>query len=135
MRLQTNAPRLTAVVFLFLLGCERSLDLNESTDTADLSVTKVLQEPRLVSPKDGRVFTTSSQVLLRWGWISAANRYTIEVATDTLFSRVVFSAAAETTFVRTTPLEGTRFYWRVKAHNDRLTSPWSEFRSFFVRFE
>lgn len=135
MRLQTDALR-RAIVFLLILvmGCERSLELNEGTVTGDLSITNLLHEPRLISPRDGQVYTTTSQILLRWGWIPAAKQYSVEVSTDTLFSRVVFLATAETTFVRTTPLEGTRFYWRVKAHNDRLISPWSVYRTFSVRF-
>jgi hypothetical protein len=135
MRLQTDTVRLAVVLFISMMGCERSLDLNESTDAGDLSVTNVLHEPRLISPKDGSVFTTTSQILLRWGWVSTAKQYSVEVSTDTLFSRVLFSASAETTFVRTTPLDRTRFYWRVRAHNGRLASPWSEFRTFYVRFE
>lgn len=135
MRQFTGTSRIVVALFPLFLGCERVIELNQSMDSADLSVTNVLREPRLMSPKDGRVFTTTSQILLRWEWISAAKTYSVEVSTDTLFSRVIFSAIAETTVVRTTPLEGTRFYWRVRAHNDRLFSPWSEFRTFYIRFD
>jgi uncharacterized protein (DUF427 family) len=98
-------------------------------------MTNVLHEPRLVSPKNGRVFTTTSSVLLRWSWVPSAEYYSVEVATDTVFSRIAFSALRDTTFTTTTPLEGITFYWRVKAHRDQSVSPWSERRSFIIRNE
>lgn len=90
MRLQTDLLSLCLLIFLSLMGCERPLEVYESANTADLSATNALHEPRLISPNDGRVFTTTSQILLRWGWVSVARLYSIEVATDTLFMRVVF---------------------------------------------
>ncbi len=126
---------LSIVILLFAGGCERTLEPDVSTTLTDSSILQNLHEPRLVSPKDGRVFTTTTQILLRWGWVSSAKRYYAEVATDTSFSRVVFSSITDTTFVRTPSLEGIRFYWRVKAHNDRMESPWSEFRTFYIRYE
>jgi hypothetical protein len=127
--------KLSIVILLFAGGCERTLEPDVSTTLADSSILPNLHEPRLISPKDGWVFTTTSQILLRWSWVSTAKRYSAEVATDTLFSRVVFSTTTDTTFVRTVPLEGMRFYWRVKAHNDRTVSPWSDVRTFYIRNE
>jgi hypothetical protein len=127
--------RLLIVFLLDAGGCERTLDPDVRTMLADNSTMQNLPQPRLSSPKDGWVITKTTQILLRWGGVSTAKRYSTEVATDTLFGRVVFSTTTDTTFVRTTPLERTRFYWRVKAHNDRMASPWSEFRTFYVRNE
>jgi hypothetical protein len=88
--------------------------------------------PTLVNPVNGSV----NQPLLpdfQWNGPNASS-YTIEVATDTGFTNVVFTATVPgTTATPTTELaSNTEHFWRVMAGNPCASSTWSPVYSFYT---
>ncbi len=117
------------------MSCERLVTVGQEPEAIDFQIVGTLHEPRLVSPKDGIMLSRSRQVSLRWESIISATRYSVQVSKDTSFSTLFFSALTDTTVIQTTPFDDGRFFWRVRASNARLTSPWSSFREFGISLE
>ena len=126
---------LVLVCSLAWMSCERAVTVEQEPELIDFQIVETLHEPRLVSPKDGAILLRSRLVSLRWGNIITATRYTVQVSRDTSFSSFLFSVVTDTTAIQTPPLEGALFYWRVRATNVRLTSPWSSIRLFVISLE
>lgn len=85
----------------------------------------------LISPASGDQ-NVSPSTGFSWQASAGANSYTLEVATDSVFSRFVIHARLTgTSFTPTTPLvPGMTYYWQVEAENGSGTSfsqgaPWS----------
>ena len=108
---------------------------DQEQEVVDFQIENTLHEPRLLSPKDGSVISRSREILLRWGTVVTATKYTVQVSHDSFFVNPEYSAVVDTTATRTTTLQHVLYYWRVRARNDRLESPWSEMRRFNISLE
>ena len=117
------------------ISCERLVTVEQEQEAIDFQIVGTLHEPRLVSPKDGIILSRSRQVTLRWAGIISATKYAVQVSKDTSFSALFFSVVTDTTVVQTSPFDNGRFFWRVRASNVRLTSPWSSIREFGISLE
>ena len=86
-----------------------------------------LEAPILVSPED-KELGVPLFAELTWHQQSAQAVYSIEVATDELFTDIVFSADNHTdTSITTTQLDGiSYYYWRVKSFTGDNESMWCE---------
>jgi hypothetical protein len=90
-------------------------------------VVTVPNPPVLVSPPNGRGIGVPSIVTLRWKQVPNAGSYAVELAPDSFFRRMEFTAIVETLSVRTTPLSPNRYYWHVKAYLPSGTeTAWSQ---------
>src|ERR1051326_7547312 len=83
-------------------------------------------QPLLASPVN---FSTGQPVTLMMHWSSAhlANRYHIQLSTDSLFGAIVSEDSLVTDSAKhiSALLAGTSYYWRVRAGNSFGTSSWS----------
>jgi hypothetical protein len=88
--------------------------------------------PLLVSPGDDSIF--SEIPAFTWRTAPYALRYRIEIATDSLFSNLVFfdSTLTDTTLAPTFASDDTSFYWRVRGGNTYGWGPFSVSRSFIL---
>lgn len=89
--------------------------------------------PTLLTPEGGSVQTTTRPEFT-WTNVSFAYTYTIQIATDPLFTDIVAQSVNQPETSYTPPaLPNGTLYWRVQAANIVLgTSPWSVTRSFTV---
>ena len=135
-RIHCKSVHLVCIVLLVAaVSCDRIVASEQEPEAIDFQIVNTLHEPHLVSPKDGSTLRMGRPVTLRWGNIVSATAYTAQISGDSLFGVFLLSASTDTTFFLTTPIEGGRFYWRVRALNERLTSPWSSVRQFAVSIE
>ncbi len=83
--------------------------------------------PVLVSPTNGATGLSNSPTL-RWQQSTGALSYTLQVSTGSAFDRFVFNDSTLTTISRQLSglVNGTTYYWRVKAKNQYGVSGWSE---------
>lgn len=89
----------------------RSVDLGLSVFTAAAGTAA------LSSPADGAT-NVPQQVTLEWSAVAQAAAYTVEVADDSGFGNIVFSATTDATSVVTSPLPSNSvLYWRVSTSN------------------
>ncbi len=88
----------------------------------------------LSTPTDGSSGTALSTTLTWAASASAGVLYDVEVATDSLFTQIVASAAALSTNSFTTPVlaANTTHYWRVKAYNACVTGSFTAAWSFIT---
>ncbi|HSX60984.1 MAG TPA: S8 family serine peptidase, partial [Tahibacter sp.] len=102
-----------------------NLDANSAsgTQTALLSLelaTAIPAVPALTSPADNAVGVAFAPTL-SWSASAQTKNYTVEVATDTAFTNIVFtqSVAGTTSSTTVTPAlnSSTRYYWRVRSGN------------------
>jgi hypothetical protein len=87
--------------------------------------------PALVSPAN-HASNQSTALLLSWSAAAGATRYTVQVATDSLFASLLLndtSVVAASRAVSGLP-SGTSCFWRVRASNGAGTGPWSTVWSF-----
>jgi hypothetical protein len=89
--------------------------------------------PTLVSPANGAASQPVS-LTLTWNKIAIAASYYFQVASDTAFATIVASDSTLTDTAKTLSslLNGTTYYWRVRAKNAVGVSPWSAKRSFTI---
>lgn len=80
--------------------------------------------PKLLSPVNGAVNQSYSQLPLRWQAVSNATTYEIHTATDSLFSDPIVGSFAETELAFT-GAPATIYFWRVRAKNGDKAGPWS----------
>ena len=89
------------------------------------SATAVLAAPQVVFPGNGQ---TSLPVFLTLIWTHSpgADRYALELSTSADMSPAVyFQNIGDSTKSLANLQENTEYYWRVRAQNDSLASPWS----------
>ncbi len=124
---------LLILLMLISSSCERPLDVGEEEVFDVSSIVSVLSEPELITPRDGTIISTTTQVTLRWRPVSGAAGYRVHTASDDVFREIIHQATTDTTLYRTPPLRGSRVYWRVRALGIRGTEgPWSVTRMFFL---
>ncbi|MFQ5604489.1 MAG: YCF48-related protein [bacterium] len=82
--------------------------------------------PKLTSPTNGAV-SQSIKPFLRWEQAEGAENYSLQVATDSVFTAIVFDDSSLTWINRRVgPLAiNTTYYWRVRAKNILGISQWS----------
>jgi photosystem II stability/assembly factor-like uncharacterized protein len=82
--------------------------------------------PTLASPANGAVGLNATPTLT-WNAVAGAATYRVQLATDSLFSALVWNDSTVTTASRATPslALGTPYYWRVNAKNAGGTSAYS----------
>ncbi|HYQ86108.1 MAG TPA: S8 family serine peptidase [Bacteroidota bacterium] len=82
--------------------------------------------PTLVSPANGSTNQPTS-LTLNWNPASGAASYRTQIATDSLFTTLVFDDSTDTTTSRlvSSLSNSTLYYWRVNAKNSGGTSPYS----------
>jgi glucose/arabinose dehydrogenase len=92
-----------------------------------------LQTPTLVSPSNGALYQPLTPTLV-WNSTPIASLYRLQVSEDSLFSSTVFDDSSLTdTMVTMSGLSGeTKYYWRVSARNDEISSSWSDAWHFFT---
>ena len=96
---------------------------------------QALADPILVAPRlEQRV--SPDALMLRWEPVANAERYTVEVATDTAFGNVVVATDAgsdtEITLAGVFAADRTTYFWRVRAHAGDLSSPGQHVESFMA---
>lgn len=96
---------------------------------------KALADPILVAPRlEQRV--SPDALTLRWEPVAGAERYTVEIATDTAFEDVVVSTDAgadtEITLAGVFAADRTTYFWRVLARAAEATSRGERVESFMV---
>ena len=106
-------------------------DCGCSGDSPDRTVTVISAPPAplYVSP-DSEARKQSQPVHLDWSDVSGADKYQIQVDTNPDFSLPVIDA--QPSYYNASGLaQGTRYYWRVRAHNDCGWGDWSSpYRNF-----
>jgi N-acetylneuraminic acid mutarotase len=74
--------------------------------------------------------------LLQWQKVDGATSYSVQISVETAFTKLLFYKQAIATNYYQTPqglLTGsTRYYWRIRANNGNIVSPWSTTWSFFT---
>ncbi|MEO7431113.1 MAG: proprotein convertase P-domain-containing protein, partial [Dokdonella sp.] len=74
--------------------------------------------PALATPANGAT-SVSTTPTLSWGTVAGAASYTVDIATDATFTTIVQTASGitMTTYVATSLLPNTPYFWRVRAVN------------------
>lgn len=86
-----------------------------------------LAAPSLVSPANLSTGISVSGVLLDWATVANAATYDYEYSTTANFSANVVSGSISNSDVATATLNTlTTYYWRVRAVNGAVVSPWSQ---------
>jgi hypothetical protein len=102
-----------------------------TTAANDVIVTTLAPAPELVFPAHG---ATNQQIslTLRWQSVPSAVRYRLQLATDSLFSAVVFDDSLVTDTSRSVgPLTNSvTYYWRTSTENAGGAGPWSTVQNF-----
>jgi len=82
--------------------------------------------PTLASPSNGAV-NQPTTLTLRWNSTAGAESYRLQVATDSIFTAIVFddSSIAWTSRQVGSLTISTTYYWRVRARNSIGSGPWS----------
>ncbi len=95
------------------------------------SFTVGMEPPMLISPEKGKVGVPLN-ANLKWHKLVDATHYTIQVATDMDFNKIVFEQLNHPdTTIATPKLTGLKtFYWRVKAFTTVNASRWSDVWNF-----
>lgn len=96
----------------------------------------LLPTPTITSPDNNAFFTsTGAVVVLFWDFVSGALNYRVDVATDSLFSNIVFTSNDLGLNFKIIPdginQNATRYYWRVRCSNantQSLYAPWRTYR-------
>lgn len=96
---------------------------------------QALADPILVAPRLEQRLDPDA-LTLRWEPVDGAERYTVEIATDTAFEDVVVSADAgadtEITLSGVFAADRTTYFWRVFAHAGETNSPGQRVESFIA---
>lgn len=122
---------------LISFGLGGCIDIREegASDTIPVGITLLsLDPPSLIGPNDGRYIWTGNTVQMRWRSVRGAESYQFELSSDSTFSTVRERHILDTTVVRSQPLSGGTYYWRVRARiGADSRSRWSDRRSFWLR--
>ena len=117
--------------FYFILVSVLVVASCKKDESNPVAADKIPLAPTLAAPND-----TSSNiavpVILVWNESNGAASYTLQVATDSSFSSLVYSQKGITATSQQIPLLDflSPYYWRVNATNSVGTSGWSSVRSF-----
>lgn len=90
--------------------------------------------PTLLFPPDDAAINTLTPVM-DWDSLVTATNYLIQIATDSLFSSVIFSQFSDKSSysINTGDLSAnTDYFWRVRTNNDGGVGPWSEVNKFRI---
>ncbi len=106
------------------------------TITYNLTGSPAPSAPTLLSPVNGST-NQSKTPTLSWNASSGATSYRLQVATDSLFTSVVFNdSTITTTSKQLYPLNAnTKYFWRVNAKNSAGTSSYSTIWNFTTAAE
>lgn len=112
----------TIIAGVFLFGCSKK-NPTQPGDTAPTA-------PTLSQPVNGATGVLTNSTLF-WHGSSGAISYRLQVATDSIFSNLVYDQGGLTDTNQTVGLIAERlYYWRVNASNNAGISDWSSFWSF-----
>lgn len=95
--------------------------------------------PELLSPKN-EILDANLSVNIAWAYVSGAEHYDLEIATDELFTQTVFSQHSIAANNSTVELEeyGTKYYYRVRAgytlNSADCKSYWSKPNYFYIPY-
>lgn len=105
-----------------------------NSDTVFVAVSKeAMVFPILVNPSNGEIITNSNQTNFVWYSLADAEKYNVEVSSDSGFSSVEFTEATFDTTIVTSTLSQGWYFWRVKAQNNQnLWTSWSTTRRFKI---
>jgi hypothetical protein len=115
----------------------RACDISANcTGWARASFRVSVEPPTLTSPADGDTLTTNRDTF-RWGVVSNAAGYTIQISGSSAFSSILLQAEVPSTQTEYTPsadLPVNRLlFWRVRAKNPNYgPGPWSDVRYFYT---
>jgi hypothetical protein len=87
-------------------------------------VYKIPSPPVLVSPADNAA-DISTVLRFLWSKLNGADSYSIQIAEDSLFEFTIDTTVSDTTLVIKNLSNSRKYYWRVKASCDLITSEWS----------
>jgi len=86
-----------------------------------------LAKPELIVPPFADTLAPISG-LLRWKEVPGATNYELQISEDAdlIFGVQTYKITGSTYFVYSNLAYSTKYYWRVRAQNNELESPWSE---------
>jgi hypothetical protein len=95
--------------------------------------TTLLPAPKLYFPVN-KAEDISPSPILSWDSVAFGNSYSLQVATDSMFNKIVYNESDITTTIFDAKglSSFTKYYWRVKAANDLAISEWTVPQSFTV---
>lgn len=90
-----------------------------------------LLKPDLTEPEDQSSFIPIENQVT-WNKVLFANKYSLQISTDSLFvnSVIEFSDITNNEFTTEELDYFTTYFWRIRAHNDVFDGPWSDVWSF-----
>ncbi|HEX2905414.1 MAG TPA: hypothetical protein VHO69_01030 [Phototrophicaceae bacterium] len=75
--------------------------------------------PQLTTPETNKIFTTNNRPVLSWKAVPGANRYRVDISTNSTFTAMAVNGATVTTLSYTVPtalaLPNGTYYWRIRA--------------------
>ena len=118
-------PKMTTYTNIPLQKVEMFVTYIGSNDT-------VPKAPNLSQPVSGTAeVDTTINILLQWTAVSDAIIYTLEVATDSLFTNIIKTEdLASTTYSLPNLIGYTQYFWRVRTNNGGHFSPYSTIWNF-----
>lgn len=103
---------------------------SESEPSPSRSFTTALPAPELFSPAD-QVRNLSGEVLLQWVQVSGAVNYEVQYSLTPAFEAATSTTTSATQLSLGTAITpGVRYFWRVRALSESVTSEWSLVRDF-----
>jgi Cohesin domain/Secretion system C-terminal sorting domain/Fibronectin type III domain/Bacterial Ig-like domain (group 2) len=114
---------LTMQQFLLNEGSPRPLLVNGGVTSSLIALPSI---PALSAPANGAVSVSTSPTL-SWSGSAGATSYRLQVATDSLFTAMVYNSGGllSTSVSLSSLLNLTKYYWRVNAGNSAGSSAWS----------
>ncbi|MBE2256191.1 MAG: T9SS type A sorting domain-containing protein [Ignavibacteria bacterium] len=98
----------------------------------------LLPTPTITSPDNNSFYTsTGAVVVLFWDFVPGALNYRVDVATDSLFSNIVFTSNDLGLNFKIIPdginQNATRYYWRVRCSNANTQSLYTQWRTYRIQ--
>ena len=128
---------ITLCSILLLVSCTEEESINLDYPLNDLRVEPTT--PSLIYPTNNLVCTNFN---LEFDWTTSRTitggeiSYLIEIASDSEFNQILFSSTAEESGSIFTLAQGTSYFWRVKAKDNKgYESPYSSIQSFITEPE
>jgi hypothetical protein len=94
------------------------------------TLTPSLAAPVLISPADNATGIPTSGASYQWSSVSGATFYEYQYDVDSLFTAPVVSTTSNTSATSAALQAGTVYFWRVRAGDGSIYSPWSTVWSF-----
>ena len=93
----------------------------------------VLPIPKLIEPKDGYAEVPSTGAFFLWKYLNNTEYYQLEISEDPEFTTIFFTQETPGPMVTNVNLiEGSSYYWRVRAFIDNQWQDWSAIYTFTV---